>query len=101
MSVLACSIGVALFANGEDPFLDGLGEMSANRPEGPFVHNATALAQARSIAEYLSLRPISEVHLPLPLNFVFIGFGADGAMNVEIPMKELEVRGIEIEESAV
>ena len=76
-------------------------ESSSNRPEGAFVHNATALAQARSIAEYLSLRPISEVHLPLPLNFVFIGFGADGAMNVEIPMKELEVRGIEVEEGAV
>jgi hypothetical protein len=49
------------------------------------------LLGGRSVDEYLNLHPISAVHLPIPLNFVLVGFDHDGNHNVHLSPEEVKV----------
>jgi hypothetical protein len=52
----------------------------------------SSLALGTSLDEHLGLRPVTAVHLPVPLNFVFVGFKGEGKQNVELSAKEVLVR---------
>ena len=83
--------GVALFA-GDKPIPAEDETARTQQPQLLREHNATELDAASSLAAYLDLQAVSELHLPTPLNFVFVGFSGDGNMRIDIPPDELQVR---------
>jgi hypothetical protein len=45
--------------------------------------------RAGNVAAHLGLRPVDGLHLPTPVNFLFIGFARDGHRNVSLSEAEL------------
>mmetsp|Transcript_14116 Transcript_14116/g.36560 ORF Transcript_14116/g.36560 Transcript_14116/m.36560 type:complete len:1008 (+) Transcript_14116:343-3366(+) len=41
------------------------------------------------LATYLGLRPVESVHIPLPLNIIFVGFSGDGNYGVDFKAEEM------------
>lgn len=46
--------------------------------------------KAGNLATFLGLHSIRSVHMPIPLNFIFVGFHADGHLKVNISHTELQ-----------
>ena len=44
-----------------------------------------AFIEAGDLATFLKLRPITGIHMPVPLNIIFVGFEKDGNLHVNIP----------------
>ncbi|GBF97200.1 hypothetical protein Rsub_10061 [Raphidocelis subcapitata] len=85
--------GVSLFqgtADGRDPLLWESDELTAVRQlhKRSFDDGPEYMA-APNLAAYLGLAPISDIHLPLPLHIVFIGFQGDGHAKVKLGAAEL------------
>ncbi|KAH7437926.1 hypothetical protein KP509_05G095700 [Ceratopteris richardii] len=49
----------------------------------------TNFTMAASLADYLKLTPVDSIYLPLPINFIFIGFDGKGNGGVKIGEEEL------------
>lgn len=60
-----------------------------------YAHHATPhvplqnFMASRSLADYLGLRRVEALHMPVPLSIVFIGFAGDGNMQVNLSGEEL------------
>mmetsp|Transcript_32185 Transcript_32185/g.96098 ORF Transcript_32185/g.96098 Transcript_32185/m.96098 type:complete len:1123 (-) Transcript_32185:516-3884(-) len=46
---------------------------------------------ADNLAEYIGLSRVNAVHMPVPLNFVFVGFEGDGNLDISYTVEELQV----------
>lgn len=46
--------------------------------------------KAASVADYLKLAPVESIYLPLPINFIFIGFEGKGNQELRLGQEELE-----------
>jgi hypothetical protein len=43
-----------------------------------------------NLASYLGLLPVETIHLPVPLNFIFVGFAQDGNQGLNYTAQELQ-----------
>ncbi|GFR52074.1 hypothetical protein Agub_g14597, partial [Astrephomene gubernaculifera] len=82
--------GINLFHAGEDSLSFDNPELSrlVNLHNKNFDDPKEFLASA-NLADYLGLRPISSLHLPVPLHVVLVGFAGDGNAAVNISLPEL------------
>lgn len=49
-----------------------------------------AFLNTSNLAEFLGVFPIEAIHMPVPINFVFVGFNGDGNMGVNYSSSELQ-----------
>lgn len=45
---------------------------------------------AASVADYLKLAPVESIYLPVPINFIFVGFEGKGNQGLKLGQEELE-----------
>lgn len=50
----------------------------------------TNFTRAASVADYLKLAPVDAIYLPIPINFIFIGFEGKGNQALKLGQEELE-----------
>jgi hypothetical protein len=53
--------------------------------------NPQAFLNTSNLAEFLGIVPVEAIHMPVPMNFVFVGFAGDGNMGVNYTSAELQV----------
>lgn len=78
-------------------FSTGLDELSEEHEKISLAHSNLRkktkedFLRAGNLAEFMGISTISGIHMPVPVNILFLGFNGDGKGNINISPNEIQV----------